>query len=181
MPTVTAAAFRASFAQRAMGVLLFAGSWMVGLRLGMELMDRMPHLWHLIKEVQHSGEGTLGLWSLLAASVLATLIGGLLLLFSLIVVLMLEGTQVLVDDLGLAVEIGLMPAGLARRLGAGRLAWKRIGRIHRRGPFFIVEGGGEKAEPGQIVDPTLKFITVDELERLVLMVIERSPNLKLED
>jgi hypothetical protein len=163
-----------------MGVVLFAGSWMVGLRLGLELMARMPHLWHLIKEAQRAGEGAVGLWIILVASVLATLLGGLMLVFSLVVVLVLEGTQVLVDDLGLAVEIGLMPAGLARRLGAGRLAWKRIGRIQRRGPFFIVEGGGEKAEPGQIVDPTLKFITVDELERLVLMVLERSPNVQVE-
>ncbi len=179
MPTVTAAAFRASFAQRAMGILLFAGSWMVGLRIGVELVERLSHLWRLLKEAHLSGAGTTGIWILLGATVIGAALGLLLLAFSLLVVLMLEGTHVLVDDLGVAVEINMVPSGLARRLGAGRLAWKRISRIHRKGAFFILEGGAE-VEEGHIQDPTLKFITVDELERLVLIVLEKSPNVKVD-
>lgn len=179
MPTASAAAFRASFAQRAMGILLFAGSWMVGLRMGVELVNRLAHLWHLIKEAQSAGGGTLGLWVLFIAALVAAGLGLLLLCFSLLVVLMLEGTHVLVDDLGLAVEIHMVPMGLARRLGAGRLPWKRVSRIHRKGPFFVIEGGVDP-EPGQLLDPTLKFITVDELERLILVVLEKSPNVRVE-
>lgn len=176
MPTLTAVAFRASFLQRAMGILLFAGSWMVGLRVGADAAQRMPLLWQLLKEAR---EGVVVLWIMLAVTVTAVILSLLLLLFSLLVVLLLEGTQVLVDDLGLAVEIALIPGGLARRLGAGRLAWKRIGRVRRKGLFFLIEST-EAPAPGHPVEPRLRFITVEELERLVLLVIEKSPNVKVE-
>lgn len=176
MPTLTAVAFRASFLQRAMGILLFAGSWMVGLRMGADGAQRIPQLWHLLKEAR---EGEAVLWIMLAVTVTAAALSILLLLFSLMVVLLLEGTQVLVDDLGLAVEIALLPSGLARRLGAGRLAWKRVGRVRRKGLFFLIESA-EPPAPGRPEDPRLRFITVEELERLVLLIIEKSPNVKVE-
>ena len=76
--------------------------------------------------------------------------------------------------------IRALPAPLARRFGAGRLLWKHISRIERSGPFFVLRGGGE-SERSVPKDPTLRFLLVDELERLVLTILERSPNLKHED
>ena len=69
------------------------------------------------------------------------------------------------------------PAPLARKLGAGRLPWKHVARLQRSGPFFVVRGGGQPAA-GKAKDPNLRFLMVDELERLVLTILERSPNLK---
>jgi hypothetical protein len=105
--------------------------------------------------------------------------GSLLLLATLLGVLMVEGSQVMVDELGLAVEHNALPTILARRLGAGRLPWKRVSRLERSGPFFVLRGG--VSEPGSPKDPTLRFLLVDELERLILTILERSPNLKHED
>jgi hypothetical protein len=56
-----------------------------------------------------------------------------------------------------------------------------VARIERRGFCFVLRGGGEPARPGELKDPTLRFLMVDELERLVLTVLARSPNLKHED
>jgi hypothetical protein len=106
--------------------------------------------------------------------------GSFLLLGTLMGVLMVEGSQVLLDELGLSVEHNALPAPLARRFGAGRLLWKQIAGLRRSGPFFVVRGGGEPGPPG-LKAPVLRFLLVDELERLVLMILERSPNLKHED
>ena len=40
---------------------------------------------------------------------------------------------------------------------------------------------GAGSEPGSVKDPVLRFLLVDELERLILTILERSPNLKHED
>ncbi len=105
--------------------------------------------------------------------------GSLLLLGTLLGLLMVEGSQVLVDDLGLSVEHNALPVPLARRLGAGRLLWKQVARLERSGPFFALRGGGDPDSLRK--DPDLRFLMVDQLERLVLMILERSPNLKHED
>jgi hypothetical protein len=106
--------------------------------------------------------------------------GSVLLLGTLLGVLMVEGSQVMIDELGLSVEHNALPAPLARKFGAGRLLWKRISRLERSGPFFVLRGGGEPGRQSP-KDPTLRFLMVDELERLVLTILERSPNLKHED
>jgi hypothetical protein len=115
-----------------------------------------------------------------AAAVGAVVAGSLLLLGTLLGVLMVEGSQVLVDELGLAVEHNALPAPLARKFGAGRLLWKQISRIERSGPFFLLRGGGDPGSQDR-KDPNLRILLVDELERLILTVLERSPNLKQEE
>ncbi len=173
--------FRPSFAQRAMAVLLFAGSWLVGVRALAQVLEHLPALRMGLEVAQLTGEPTWSFYVAMVASVAALLAGSLLLLGTLLGVLLVEGSQVLVDDLGIAVEHMALPPFLARRLGAGRLPWKRVSRIARRGFFFVLEGGGE---PGQVLepkDPTLRFLMVDQLERLVLLVLERSPNIRHED
>ncbi len=111
------------------------------------------------------------------AAIGAVVAGSLLLLATLLGLLLVEGSQVLVDELGLAVEHNALPAPLARKLGAGRLLWKRIARLEHSGPFFVLRGGGEPGHAGP-KDPTLRFLMVDQLERLILIILERSPNLK---
>ncbi|WP_243288724.1 hypothetical protein [Geothrix terrae] len=172
--------FRPSFAQRAMAVLLFAGSWMVGVRALAQILERLPILRASMKVAEAAKEPTWSFWVAVIAAIGAVVAGSLLLLGTLFGLLLVEGSQVLVDDLGLAVEHNALPAPLARKLGAGRLLWKRITHLERSGPFFVVKGGGEPGHEGP-KDPTLRFLMVDQLERLVMMILERSPNLKHED
>ena len=172
--------FRPSFAHRAMAMLLFAGSWLVGVRALAQIMERLPVLRASLKVAEAAGEPTWSFWIAVTAAFGAVVAGSVLLLGTLLGVLMVEGSQVLLDDLGLAVEHNALPAPLARKLGAGRLLWKQVSRIERSGPFFVLKGGGEKGRSDR-KDPNLRFLLVDELERLILTILERSPNLKHED
>lgn len=177
MSAGTPLVFRPSFAQRAMAMLLFAGSWLVGVRALAQILERLPVLRASLKVAEAAGEPTWSFWIAVTAAMGAVVAGGLLLVATLLCVLMVEGSQVLMDDLGLSVEHNALPAPLARRFGAGRLLWKQISRLERSGPFFLLRGGGEPGRVGP-KDPDLRFLMVDELERLILMILERSPNLK---
>jgi hypothetical protein len=163
-----------------MAMLLFAGSWMVGVRALAQIMERLPILRTSLKVAESAGEPTWSFWIAVTAALGAVVAGSLLLLGTLLGVLMVEGSQVLVDELGLAVEHNALPAPLARKFGAGRLLWKQISRIERSGPFFLLRGGGDPGNKDQ-KDPNLRILLVDELERLILTVLERSPNLKQEE
>jgi len=172
--------FRPSFAQRAMAMLLFAGSWLVGVRALAQILERLPVLRASLKVAETAGEPTWSFWIAVTAAIGAVVAGSLLLLGTLLGVLMVEGSQVFVDDLGISVEHNALPTPLARRLGAGRLPWKHVARLERSGPFFVLRGGAEPESSGPN-DPTLRLLMVDELERLVLTIIERSPHIKHED
>jgi hypothetical protein len=163
-----------------MAMLLFAGSWMVGVRALAQIMERLPILRASLKVAESAGEPTWSFWIAVAAAVGAVVAGSLLLLGTLLGVLMVEGSQVLVDELGLAVEHNALPAPLARKFGAGRLLWKQVSRLERSGPFFLLRGGGDPGSKGP-KDPNLRILLVDELERLILTILERSPNLKQEE
>ncbi len=169
--------FRPSFAHRAMAMLLFAGSWLVGVRALAQIMERLPVLRASLKVAEAAGEPTWSFWIAVTAAFGAVVAGSVLLVGTLVGVLMVEGSQVLVDELGLSVEHNALPAPLARRMGAGRLLWKRVTCLERSGPFFVLRGGGEPGHSGP-KDPNLRFLLVDELERLILTILERSPNLK---
>lgn len=163
-----------------MAMLLFAGSWLVGVRALAQILERLPVLRASLKVAESAGEPTWSFWIAVTAAIGAVVAGSMLLLATLLGVLMVEGSQVLVDDLGLSVEHNALPGPLARWFGAGRLLWKRVSRVERSGPFFVVRGDGE---PGAHLtrDPNLRILMVDELERLILTILERSPNLKHED
>ncbi len=172
--------FRPSFAQRAMAMLLFAGSWLVGVRALAQIMERLPVLRTSLKVAESAGEPTWSFWIAVTAAFGAVVVGSLLLLGTLLGVLMVEGSQVLVDELGLSVEHNALPAPLARKFGAGRLLWKQVSRLERSGPFFVLSGGGEPGRSDR-KEPNLRILLVDELERLILTILERSPNLKHEE
>lgn len=164
-----------------MAALLAAGSWLVGVRALAGLIQHLPRLRWALRAAESAGEPKLLLWVGLGATLAACAAAGLMLLLSLLVLLLVEGSHVLIDELGIAVEHSGMPGPLSRKLGSGRLPWKRVSAIERQGFFFVVRGGGERTESGSITDPDLRFVMVEELERLVLTVIERSPNLKFKE
>jgi hypothetical protein len=164
-----------------MAFLLFAGSWLSGFRALEVILQHLPSLRFALRAARAQGDPTALLWALLAASLAGALLSGALLLGSLLFLVLVEGTHVVVDQLGLAVEITLLPAPLARRLGAGRLGWKRIRALERRSFFFVLKGGAVPQLPGELLERDLRFLVVHEMERLVLTILERSPNLKMDD
>lgn len=184
MTALSPLVFRPSLAQRAVALLLFAGSWLVGVRGLVQVVQHLPRLLALIHLAELNSEPTLRLWVALVTSVAACVAGGILLLLSVLFLLFIEGTQVLVDEMGVSVELGPVPGPLARRMGAGRLSWKQVGHLEKGRFFFILEGGGDP-EGGLVglrgKDPVLRFLVVDQLDRLILTILERSPNLHFKD
>lgn len=183
MSTSSPLVFRPSLAQRTVSALLCAGSWIVGIRTLALILQNLPRLYWALKQAQAAGEPTLWLWTGLISSVAACLTGGVLLLLGVLALLLVEGSQVLVDELGITVDLGGMPGFLARRLGAGRLAWKDVSAFEKRSFFFILQGGGDTSNNASISmnASALRFLLVDELERLVLLILERSPNLRFKE
>lgn len=179
MNTATPLVFRPSVAQRTLAALLCAGSWLVGVRALVLLVQLIPRLHAALWLARTTGEPTWGIWLVLAAAVAGCVTGGLLLLLAVLALLLIEGCQVLVDDLGIAVALGGLPGALGCKLGAGRLTWKEVSVLEKGRFTFILRGGGDPAVKSSGPKPaTLRFLVVDEIERLVLMVIERSPNLR---
>ena len=186
MSATTPLVFRPSLAQRALAALLCAGSWLVGIRAMGMLMNAVQGLATILHQALALGEPTTRLWLELTLSVLLCLVGGLLLLFSTLGLLLIEGSQVLVDELGITVDHAGLPRPLARRLGAGHLPWKHVVAMEKGRIFFLLRGAppGEEAPSAiRATEPrtTLKFLMVDELERLVLVIFEKSPNLTFKD
>lgn len=179
MAATTPLAFRPSPAQRAIALLLCAGSWLVGVQGLARLLQNMPHLTEAIRAANITGDPTLALWTALIAGLVAVVTGGFLLLLAVLGLMLIEGTQVLVDDLGIAVELTILPGWLARRLGAGRLTWKQVTQVDKGRFFFQIHGKAPQEAPAPAFRPVLRFLVVDELERLMFLVLERSPNLKL--
>jgi hypothetical protein len=170
--------FRASAAQRAVSVSLALGCLLIAVRGGHAAALAAPKAWGQLK-LAHSmgGEPTALIWLALAASLLALLAAGAALALSALAIALVEGTQVIVDGHGIAVECQLLPAPVARRLGAGRMRWEDVTGVGRRKARFVVTGGAGPDGPKR--GGSIGFLFVDQLERLVLIVMERSPNLKL--
>lgn len=164
-----------------MAALLFMGSWLVGVRAVSALVHQVPKLRWALRSSQAAGEPATFYWILLILTLAACVLAGLALLASLLGVLMVEGSQVLVDDLGIAVEHGAMPRPLAHRMGAGRLTWKQVAAVKREGPCFVIRGGGDPKSGTSRPEPNLRFLMVEDLERLILLVLERSPHVRFDD
>ena len=182
MTTTTPLVFRPSAAQRAITALLCAGSWVVGIRGLFLLITSLPRLLTNLRLANANHEPTFLIWAGIAAAVLLCLAAGVLVLLSLLGLLLIEGTHVLVDESGITVEHAGLPRPVAARMGAGHLPWKQVVKLEKGRAFFIVRGGmpeGGPADPltRHYARTTLKFLLVDELERLILLILERSPNL----
>jgi type III secretory pathway component EscS len=178
--------FRPSLAQRALAVLLCAGSWLVGVRAMGILVNAVQGLATILHQSLALGEPTSRLWLILVVSLALCFLAGLLLLCATLGLFLIEGTQVVVDEMGVTVDHAGLPRPLARRLGAGHLPWKYVSRMEKGRIFFLLKGGAPPQEPvselaASLGHTTLKFLMVDELERLVLVIMEKSPNLTFKD
>ncbi len=174
--------FRPSLAQRAMACLLCVGSWLVGVKAVTLLMAHLPLWYGQLQLAQTKGEPVLAWWGLIGGAVLACLAAGLALLLVILGFILIEGCQVITDGMGLTVEYHTLPGPMARWFGAGRLSWKQILTLEKRGWSFVI-GGDPKADesgPRLPIQNSLKlrFLVTAELERLILLIIERSPNIR---
>jgi len=174
--------FRPSHLQRTLALLLCAGSWMVGARALASLFEQMPVIHKVIVEARAVGDDPWMAWLLMTLAIMAVLAAGVLLLASILGLVLMEGTQVYVDELGIAVELAFLPKGFAHWLGAGRIPWKHVGTLKRSGPLFVIQGDGRDsaAASGEPLAP-VRFLVVDEIERLVNLILERSPNISFKD
>lgn len=176
MSASTPLVFRPSLAQRALAALLCVGSWLVGVRAMAAFIESLPRLTRALRVAEMSGDPTWGFWLQLIAALAALIVAGSLLLLSILGFLMVEGSVVLVDEIGISVEHHLLPGPIGRWMGAGRLIWKQVADLKRSGPFFVLKGA--PPEPGSVAPPgRLKFLLVEDLERLVNLILERSSNL----
>jgi len=173
MSSATPLVFRPSTAQRAIAALLCAGSLMMGVRALVLLVQGVPHLLWAIRVAEASHESTFMLWCFLAACVGAFVAGGALLCLAVLGLLLIEGCHVLVDDLGIVVDFDSLPGPLAQRFGAGRLTWKQVHDVEKHRFSFVITGEQEPARK----QTRLRFLMVDELERLMMIIFERSSNL----
>lgn len=178
--------FRPSLAQRALAVLLCAGSWLVGIRAVTVLVNAVEGLTTILHQALAVGEPTVRLWLALILSGVVCLAGGFLLLFATMGLVLIEGSSVVVDEMGITVEHAGLPRPLARRLGAGHLPWKFVASLEKGRIFFVLRGGlppGEEETTlsGKASRTRLRFLMVDELERLILIILEKSPNIGFKD
>jgi len=171
--------FRASAAQRAVVITLTLGCLLVAGH-GMSLMFKsLSRIWYQLKLAQSlSGESTVSIWLSLIVGCFAMLIVGLLLLLAILALILIEGTQVLVDELGISVDCPLLPGPIARIFGSGRLSWKKVTKIERRKMHFVLYGETVPNKPTS--KEAVKFLVVDDLEQLIFIIMERSPNLKVD-
>lgn len=184
MSTATPLVFRPSHLQRTLALLLCAGSWLVGARALASLLEQMPLLHQVIVQARAVGDDPWMAWLLMTLSIAAVLVAGVLLLASILGLVLMEGTQVFVDELGIAVQLAYLPRGFAHWLGAGRIPWKQVSALKRSGPLFVVQGDSRDSNSeGASHEPLhpVRFLVVDEIERLVNLILDRSPNISFKD
>ena len=170
--------FRPSHYHRVFAVLLFIGSWMVGIRGLAVLIDRAPKLMSCIRLARLAGEPAYFAWACIVGLLAGCLIYGFLMTASVLGLTLIEGTVVTVDTVGISVCYELLPRRLATYFGAGYLPWNKVIRLEKHGVFFILHG--EQSIVGGIsFKPSVKFIVVQELERLVLIILEYGRNITL--
>jgi hypothetical protein len=177
MCSATPLIFRANATQRAIAFILVIGCLLVGGRGTMLVVQNIPRIWFQLKLAQSQGEPSTIVWLSLALACIALIFAGLSVLLSIVALALIEGTHVILDEFGITVECTLLPKPIARRLGAGRILWKNIEKIERRMLRFVLLGQASPEQPKS--KEIIGFLLVDELEKLILTIFERSPNLKL--
>jgi hypothetical protein len=141
------------------------------------VVQNVPKVLDQLKLAQSlGGESTALIWLSLAVALLVLLVAGVVSVAAVLLMALVEGTQVFVDEYGITVDCPLLPGPLARRLGAGRIPWQSVTGVGRRWMRFVVVGDvGQKGQKGS---NSVGFLFADQLERLVLIIVECSPNLK---
>jgi len=177
MNSTTPLIFRASAAQRAVAVVLSLGCLLVAAYGAMLVIQNVPKIWHQLKLAQSQvGESTALIWLSLILACVALLVAGAVFLLAVFALTLIEGTQILVDDIGITVECYLLPGFIGRKFGTGRIIWKNVTKVEWRRMCFVLQG---QTEPNVLKSKEIiRFLIVDELEHLIFLIIERSPNLK---
>jgi len=173
--------FRASFFQRSLSFVIFCGCWLSSMSMLRQVAEKLPSLWtqvHFLKLEGESASFLYGSIGILAISGLASLV---VLLLSLLFLILMETTQVVIDDIGITVQHHLIPLWLSRQLGGGRLTWKRIVRLKRNFFLFQLKAEPDPETPGSLKVLRIHFVLVEYLEELITIIVNKSPHLKWTD
>lgn len=183
MTTTSLLIFRPNLTHRIIAAILCIGSCMAGVRGLIFLLKYLPKLIFELNQTKTANESTLFLWSLIVILVLFCFISGFLLVFCILGLILIESTNVIVDKTGITVEYLALPNRLAIYFGAGHLLWKHVLKLEKNIIFFTLHGKEHNMSCSKYDNHKqckvikLKFIIVDELDRLILTILERSPNL----
>ncbi|MFM8234233.1 MAG: hypothetical protein ACKN9J_03995 [Holophagaceae bacterium] len=146
-----------------------------------QVVEKLPSLWtqvHFLKLQGESPEFLYGSISLLAVSGVTSVV---VLVLSLLFLILVETTQVVIDDLGITVQHHFIPAGLSRYLGGGRLPWKQIVKLRRRFFLFQLHAEPDPETPHSLKVLQIHFVLVDYLEELITIIVNKSPRLTWTD
>jgi len=172
----TPSVFRASLMHRGVSLVVFFVCWFFSLNILQHFMTTYPLSAYELYEARLSGIS----WGIpqvkFTLLILGLIASVFILLWSLVVFLIIETTQVMIDDLGVFIHHAFLPQWLSRRLGSGRLSWKHIIQFDKK--FFFFKVVGEPVSDQHQTSPILRFILVDHLEELVIIILERSPQLR---
>ena len=177
--------FRPNITHRIITAILCIGSCMAEVRGLIFLLKYLSKLIFELNQTKAANEPTLFLWGLIIVLMLFCFTSGFLLVFCILGLILIESTNVIVDETGITVEYLALPHRLANYFGAGHLSWKHILKLEKNNIFFTLHGkehniacskyGNGNHKRYKVIK--LKFIIVDELDRLILTILERSPNL----
>ena len=183
MTAVSPLIFRPSFFHRIFAILLFVGSWTTGIRGLAILIEYMPKLMSNIQRAKLVGEPRYLFWTCVFMLVVGCLVSGLLLVTSIFAFILIEGTNITVDKIGITVTYELLPRKLATYFGAGHIPWDKIVHLEKKyGIFFVLHseqpnGNGNNTFSPYLFSPSVKFIIVHELERLIFTILKCSQNI----
>jgi len=173
--------FRASFFQRVLSFVIFCGCWFSCMSMLRQVVEKLPSLWTQAHFLKLQGESTSFLYSSIGILAISGLMSMVILVLSVIFLILVETTQVVIDDVGITVQHHLIPSWLSRQLGGGRLTWRRIVRLQRK--FFLfqlkAESDPEIPEPLRVLQ--IHFVLVEYLEELITIIVNKSPHLKWTD
>jgi len=174
--------FRPSPFHRLFAILLCIGSWMTGIRGLAVIIECVPKFMVNVQRARLAGESTFILWVCIVVFAVGCLLSGVFWVASILVLMIIEGTNITVDKIGINVEYELFPSRMATYFGAGYMPWNRVVRIEKHGVFFVLYGEQLSANSGSVdltykFRSSVKFIIVQELDRLVLTIIKCSDNI----
>ena len=146
------------------------------------LIEYVPKLMVNIQRARLAGESTCMFWVCIVVLTVGCLLGGFLLVTSILGLILIESTNITVDKIGITISYELLSRRLATYFGAGYIPWNKVVRLEKHGVFFVLYSEQPNVNDGSVFSPyhsgsSVKFIVVQELERLVLTIIEYSRNI----
>ncbi len=146
-----------------------------------QIIERLPFLWTQVHFLKLQGESPGFLYGSIGILIVSGLLSVVILILSIIFLILVETTQVVIDDIGITIQHQVIPAWLSKRLGGGRLTWKRIVRLQRKFFLFHLSAEIDQEIPESLAVLRIHFVLVEYLEELITIIVNKSPHLRWTD